>query len=294
MTNRFRAVKRPVMVSVMGGSERVNPQHCFSHSTAAQLYCLPLPFYASRDTTVHVSARSPRRAPSGAGITGHRLASPRWVTRELVLRDVEADQLFAFSVVTPEHTWAQMAETLDMDDLIAMGDAIVGGSTNPDIRGAGPLATLSDLHQVVHLYRGFRGAKKMLAAIGHVRVGSLSRPESLLRVMLVRAGLPEPLPNRRVYDLAGRLIWIPDLCWPEFRVLVEYQGDGHRASKAKFRGDIARLEEYTDGWWSAAQASADDVFGDPNPFAARMWRRLVTAGWDPKRRQLRHIAGARA
>ena len=133
----------------------------------------------------------------------------------------------------------------------------------------------------------------MEAAIGLIRAGSLSRPESLLRVMLVKAGLPESVPNQRVCDLNGRLIAMPDLCWPEFRVLVEYQGDGHRTSSGKFRSDITRLGDYADGEWVAIQASADDVFRDPSGFAARVWRRLVAAGWNPKRRQLRHIVGAR-
>lgn len=273
--------------------ERMKATHCFSHHTAAQLYGLPLPLYAATNPRLHVAAPSPGRAPSGVGVVGHRQAFSRGFAREIVLRNPEGGQLFGFPIVAPEVAWAQLAEALDPDDLVALGDAIVGGEINPDIREGGALATIADVRRVSHLFSGCRGAKTMHAALDHIRVGSRSRPESLLRVMLVRAGLPEPQANPRVYDSAGRLISVPDLAWPEFRVLIEYQGDGHRTSTGKFRSDINRLNAYFDGGWFAIQACADDVFGNPNPFAARVWRRLVASGWDPKRRQLRHIVGAR-
>lgn len=285
--------------------ERMNPAHCFSHQTAATLYGLPLPLYSqaarknnSAETVVqfdalHVAALAPSRAPSGAGITGHCLDAVRWSKRELLLRDVIEDQLFAFPIAAPEMVWAQLAAELEIDDLVALGDAIVGGSINPGTRSEGPLACISDLRRMAESNRGCRGAESMRRAIDHIRIGSLSRPESLLRIMLVRAGLPEPLPNRRVIDRNGRLIAMADLCWPDFRVLIEYQGDGHRTSKAKFRTDITRLDEYLDGDWLPIQVSAYDIFVDPNPLMARMWRRLQSCGWNPGRRQVRHIASAR-
>ena len=272
--------------------ERMNPAHCFSHATAAELYGLPLPQYVARAGPVHVSAMAPARAPYGTGVAGHRLAPERWSRRELVLRDEETYELFGFPTAAPEFVWAQLADALDVDDLVALGDAIVGGIVNPDIRKTGPLSTVDSLREMLRVHSGCRGAKPMSAAIDRIRVGSMSRPESLLRVLLVRAGLPEPVPNRRVYDPGGHLLAMPDLCWPEHRVLVEYQGDGHR-SRTTFRADITRIEEYSDGDWSALQASADDVFEDPNPFMARVWRRLTSRGWNPGRRQLRQVAGAR-
>lgn len=273
--------------------ERMNPAHVFSHHSAAKIYGLPLPLYASADNRVHVAVSAPGRAPAGAGVAGHRLGQPRWSRRDIVLRDIDADQIYALPASDPEFVWAQLAEHLDVGDLVALGDAIVGRTTGPDIRGDRALADTNDLRRVAELHRGSRGAKAMEAAVEYIRPGSLSRPESLLRFMLVRAGLPEPVPNIRVDDAKGRLIAMPDLCWPEFRLLIEYQGDGHRVSKSKFRSDITRLEEFADGDWFAMQASADDVFGDPNPFAGRVWRRLVARGWNPRRRQLRHIVGAR-
>jgi very-short-patch-repair endonuclease len=75
-------------------------------------------------------------------------------------------------------------------------------------------------------------------------------------------------------------------------VLVEYEGDGHRTSRGKFRSDITRVEEYADGGWFALRAQADDVFADPNPFLGRLGRRLERRGWRNPR-ELRQVVGAR-
>lgn len=109
---------------------------------------------------------------------------------------------------------------------------------------------------------------------------------------MIRAGIPEPLLDVEVHDRRGRPIAEADEVWPEFRVLVEYEGEGHR-EKSRFRTDITRFETYADEDWSALRAHADDVFDDPNPFIGRLWRRLRSRGWVPKRREPRKVAGVR-
>ena len=107
------------------------------------------------------------------------------------------------------------------------------------------------------------------------------------------AGIPEPEVNIVVTDTSGRYIHMADLVWRQFRVLVEYEGDDHRTSKRVFRRDIRRFEHYVDANWSAIRSVAPDIFEDPNDFVSRVWRRLVKRGWQPKRREPRHIAAAR-
>jgi hypothetical protein len=263
----------------------MNPKHAFSHATAAELYQLPVPAYAL-GAGLHVAAPFPLRAPSGKGVIGHQVAQSLWARQDIVPEDYETDRLFAFTALTPELVWAQLAETLACDDLVAIGDAIVGGGH--------PIGTIAGLREMTHACTGRRGAHRMAAAVELVRVGSLSRPESLLRLIVVRAGIPEPALNLQVTDGLGRPISMADLCWPEFRVLVEYEGDGHRVSPGKFRSDITRGERYQDGGWFQLRASARDVFGDPNPFVGRLARRLRERGWRPGSRELRQVAGARA
>jgi hypothetical protein len=59
------------------------------------------------------------------------------------------------------------------------------------------------------------------------------------------AGLPEPLLNREVYDLDGRLIGIPDLFDPEAGLVGEYQGEDHKDGK-RHRDDVEREEKFRD------------------------------------------------
>ncbi len=258
-------------------------EYAFSHTTAAELLELPLPLYAG-GRSLHVSVRSPRVAPHGAGVVGHRLAAERWATREVIRRDYATGEMWAFPVLAPELVWAGLASALDHDDLIALGDALVGGET--------PLCTSASLRATADAWAGRRGARALTSAALYIRTGSLSRPESLLRVMLVRAGFPEPQLNVRVADRRGQSLYRADLSWPQFRVLIEYEGDGHRTSRGKFRSDIMRGEEYADGDWFSMRASADDVFADPSPFFARVARRLRARGWSSSSETAR-IVGAR-
>lgn len=54
-----------------------------------------------------------------------------------------------------------------------------------------PELTLQQLTERVGLFRG-RGKVAAARAVGRVRLGVESRPESLVRVAIVDAGLPEP------------------------------------------------------------------------------------------------------
>jgi hypothetical protein len=65
-----------------------------------------------------------------------------------------------------------------------------------------------------------------------LRPGAESRPETLLRLLLGRAGLPEPEVNVDIRDDSGRFLGRADLVYPPWRTIVEYDGDQHRTSAA--------------------------------------------------------------
>ena len=62
---------------------------------------------------------------------------------------------------------------------------------------------------------------------------------------LLDAELPEPVLNREVYDLEGRLIGIPDLLDVEAGLAGEYQGADHK-SHEQHRHDVEREERFRD------------------------------------------------
>ncbi len=262
--------------------ELMSSSAVFSHATAARLYALPLPLYV--DDRLHVSVPAGVHPPAGRGIVGHEIDGSLWTVTELIHHDHDRGELFTLPIATAPLVWAELAERLDREDLVALGDAM--HSTEP------PLASPGDLRRIAESWVGRRGSKNLAWAVPRLRARSWSRPESLFRLMMDAAGIPEPELNAVVHDLNGEPIATADFGWPRYRVLAEYEGDGHR-SPAKFRSDITRYENYADGGWTVTRIHADDVFSNPNPALGRLARRLIAAGWNPGRRELRVVASAR-
>lgn len=238
--------------------------HAFSHLTAAELFGFPLPL-GGTSPSVHVTAPSPARAPAGRGIVGHQ-------GRLLPLDVVDRGGL---SVVSAAVAWCQVGERLGVDDLIAIGDWIVTGSPFQNML---PLATLEELAEATAARSGGRGHRARATALPQIREGPLSRPESFLRLLLVRAGIPEPQLNVMCFTERGEQIEMPDLAWPDFTTVGQYEGDHHRG-QAQFRRDIRRDERFVDHGWTVVKASADDLFGRPAELVERFARRLWANGW---------------
>ncbi|MET4581924.1 hypothetical protein ABIE21_001414 [Conyzicola nivalis] len=243
---------------------RMNPTHAFSHLTAAELYRFPLPV-GRRSLQLHVTAPSPARAPGGRGIVGHQ--SRLWPLDVVTFRGLR--------VVSPVVAWCQIAETLGVDDAVAIGDWVVTGSPFQNML---PLATLDEVAAASGARSGGWGHRVREAAIPLIREGPLSRPESLLRLLLVRAGLPEPLLNAMCFTDEGEPIAVPDLAWVEFKTVAQYEGDHHRG-QAQFRRDIRRDERFVDHDWTVVKATAEDLFARPRELVERFARRLRAKGW---------------
>ncbi|CAN5268887.1 hypothetical protein BH11ACT2_BH11ACT2_09520 [soil metagenome] len=188
-------------------------------------------------------------------------------------------------IVSPAAAWADVAESLGVDDLVAAGEAAITG--NP-IRDRPPIASLEELAAIAQQRRGTAGARARAQALRLMKNGALSRPESLTRLLLVRAGVPHPLINPSIFDDRGAFVAMPDLAWPEYKVALEYEGDHHREVK-RYRTDIARVERLVDHGWLVVKVSADDLFDEPRALVERVVRRLVSRGWTPGRIHLAQI-----
>jgi len=137
-------------------------------------------------------------------------------------------------VMSPTDTWVALAEELTVEQLVAVGDALVPRT--------GPLCTMDELsHAVVHA-SGRRGAKRLRLALELVRPRTDSPRETRLRLQIVGDGLPEPVVNFPILDDAGGFVAFGDLAYPEYRVLVEYDG-GQHFGEAQTLVDVDRLEK---------------------------------------------------
>jgi hypothetical protein len=232
----------------------------FSHTTAAVLWGVPLPVLGDR--RLDVSVFRPRRAPRGANVRGH----------EIDPRLVRVTDLDGLPVTTPASTWASLGALLSPYDLVAAGDAVVcvrsstGGNGSPP---RPPLATPDQLRAAIDAGRR-PGVGALRDAFGRIRTGSWSRLETWVRLILIDAGLPEPVLNFDAYDAAGRFLGCVDLAYPDLKIAIEYEGDHHWMTAEQFQRDIDRLDRLVENGWRIVRLTKRHVFTDPAEVVRRV------------------------
>jgi hypothetical protein len=102
-------------------------------------------------------------------------------------------------------------------------------------------------------WRGTRVARAVPLVDGR----SESPPESWVRVACVRAGLPAPVPQYVVLA-DGEFLGRVDLAWPEYRVIVEYEGP-HHFEDLQIRRDDRRYRRLIEAGWLVIRLSAPDL-----------------------------------
>ncbi len=243
---------------------RMPLRQAFSQVTAAQLYRIPLPPRWEYSRVLHVAVNEHDEPPDVIGVRGHRFRGIEARTRAFR----------GFQVTDPATTWCHLGAILSLYDLVAAGDFLVSGRVTNNGRET-PLATLTELARAARGFSGQRGVRNVRAALERVRINVDSRPETWTRLILVDAGLPEPIVNLPLYSTEGERLGKPDLVYPWARTLFEYEGDEHRVSKARFRRDIARRERFEANEWRVIRVIPNDVFTEPAQFVARVRKILA-------------------
>ena len=214
----------------------------FSHLTAAQLHELPLSYAMEEDNRLHIIRSIDQAHVRREGVVGHRVLHARAVVDVRGLR-----------VVDLADTWVDLGELVGrakpvgLDDLIVVGDAC-----------ATRLDSVAPLRRALAKRTRPRGKKALLEALGYIRVGSWSPRETQCRLMFVRVGLPEPLPNEPIYASwdPKLLLGYGDLVWkivlPDGRVIKvigEYMGEEfHSSDEQKANDEVRRELLESDGW----------------------------------------------
>ncbi|WP_022890015.1 endonuclease domain-containing protein [Agromyces italicus] len=233
----------------------LRPGEAYSHATAALLYGAPLPSWAAAVRPLHVLSPTVTR-PRTRGTVGHR-----------AMRAFPVSLRLGLPVVTPADMWMQSAGTLGHRDLVAVGDFLVTGRLHG--RAAeGPFCTPAELVAVVERSTGRRGLASARRALEQIRVGAASRPETLLRLVVVEAGLPEPAIGPPVI-VAGGLVLHPDLAYPDLRIAIEYEGAGHRDA-GRWERDIERRELFEDAGWRVIRITKTALFENPEGIVRRI------------------------
>lgn len=84
------------------------------------------------------------------------------------------------------------------------------------------------------------------------------------------AGLPEPEVNWIIRRDDGEWLRWFDLCYPELRIIIEYDGRSHAESSQQWNSDILRREQLERQGWTVIVITADALFRQPEQALARI------------------------
>ncbi len=263
-TDRYSVALRREELLIRALACRLRPGQFFSHRSAALLWGMPLPYQPTPE--LHLGVIRPQRAPRLAGTFGHSLLPHRCGTVSCK----------GIPVTDPATTWASLGN-LPIPDLVAAGDFLARkyrpGHGRPSPRRM-PLVTIEELRAKAALGR-WNGNSRLRSAVELIREDAWSPRESLTRLQLLLAGLPEPGLNIDVYATNGAFLGCVDMVYPQYKIGVEYQGELHRGSYAK---DIERVERLRAEGWIIIQVSRV-LLARPSELTKRVGEALRSRGW---------------
>ncbi len=225
-----------------------------SHVTAARLWELEVPLSAE-ERRVHLTVPPGTRIRHRADRRVHCAALP----------DVQVTRRLGMPVTSPGRTWLDLAGSLPAGALLAVTDQMLARRY--------PRATLDRMVAGARGVRGIRTARRVLA-VADRRSGSPM--ESVLRWLVLEAGLPAPELQYVVRDAAGGFVGRVDLAWPDRRVVVEFDGDVHRQRRV-FVDDVRRQNGLVLAGWTVLRFTSADVLGRPELVLAVLRQALSAA-----------------
>ena len=107
-----------------------------------------------------------------------------------------------------------------------------------------------------------------------------SPKETVIRLMVVSGGLPEPHVNATILNRYGAFLALGDMVYPEFKVLVEYGGRHHFASEEQALRDIDRLDDLMEEGWRVIRLNKTHL-GRAATVMGKVRKALMDAGWRP-------------
>lgn len=245
-----------------------SPGAWISHSTAARLHQLVLPSWLADSNELHLS--KPRTTPEvrRRGITAHKML--------FFPDEVEVDGELRIS--TRARTWLDLARTLPLNDLVCMGDQLIR-IPRPEFEGRqSPYATRQSLRILVGRHTNMQGIVRAREALDRMRVGADSSPETLLRLAMLDAGLPEPDLQLTLWNRPGSPS--ADAGYRSRRIALHYDG-AHHLDELQRRSDVRRDKAFRAAGWTVLVFTHDDV-ADGFQDAVRRIKGALRVAWvDP-------------
>jgi very-short-patch-repair endonuclease len=183
------------------------------------------------------------------------------VVRQCALDPADVDEVAGLRVTSPRRTADHLGRRLPLVDAVVALDALVR---------VGRFAPADLLHGAV----GARGCRRLRDAVALADARAESPMETRLRVLLVLAGLPAPVPQFRVRDRSGVVRARVDLAYPDARLALEYDG-AHHFDARHGRSDRRRDLQLDDLDWHTMRFVDADLLATPHETVRRVRRRLA-------------------
>ena len=222
-----------------------------SHHTAARFWGGITP----ADSRTHISVPDTESRSERRGIAAH-VAVPS--------ADVRTQH--GVRVSSPTQCFCELAAVgVSLVDLVVLGDSLMKAGA----------VSITSLIEAADRW-GSRGAQLASRAARLVREGVDSAMESRLRMLIVLAGLPEPTVNMILRHDTGEWRMRFDLCYPELKLLIEYDGGHHVTDSRQRARDLERREELEQVGWRFIVVQKEHIYSRP----ARVLERIRQARLD--------------
>ena len=245
--SRFRAIFRGVYISSDAeltlkiraeAALALHPATAFvSHETAGVLRGLPVPDC----DRVHVTVQEQEERVQRHGIACH-----------IACAESDVQTVAGMRVSAPLDMFVELAGRLSLVDTVVVGDAMVR-------------AKLFTVDELLRFCKGTKRwhSRRARRAAAYVRADVDSPMESRLRMLLVLAGLPEPVVNLKIRDANGVVVRRLDLSYPLAKVAVEYNGRQHADDPVQYAADIDRHWELNEDDWRIIVIVSEGIFKKP-------------------------------
>jgi hypothetical protein len=244
------AGSEPDLIDRVRAHLAVTPGAWASHQTAAAVHRMPVPPWLSDHAVLHLSKPYGLPRPRRRGVVGH----------EVRFRPSELCYLEGMRLSTPARTWLDLAMQLPHEHLVGLGDHLLRIPRQGLEGRSEPYATKDSLAEMLLRHPKMKGVVRCRLALEDMRVGSDSVPETLLRLAIQYAGLPEP---ELQLQLAPNDPFSPsgDLGYREFRIVIQYEGS-HHDDDAQRLSDARRDRAFRLAGWIVIHVRLEDLRED--------------------------------
>lgn len=223
-----------------------------SHFTAAQIWGGVVP----DQPMTHVSSPHGRTRSERRGVGSHETRRGSQIVVFQQLR-----------VSSPEQTFIDLATELNLVDMVVLGDSLV----------AKQRTTTQQIVEAASTWKG-KGSRLARRAAHLVRAGVDSPMETRIRILMVLAGLPEPVVNHIEYDAMGAWAKRFDLSYPDLLLIIEYDGRQHAEDDRQWGRDIERREALDAEGWRLIVVRSTGIYSEPGRTLERIMDAMRARG----------------